>query len=80
MATLPEVIVQNAALAGAAPVAYVRERPGMSTFVIEDGVLYHTYSTYGADWTASGVCTSGSTVLPRDATRPMSGGATIVRP
>ena len=46
MATLPEVIVQNAALAGAAPVAYVRERPGMSTFVIEDGVLYHTYSTY----------------------------------
>ena len=46
MATLPEVIVQNAALAGAAPVAYVRERPGMSTFVIENGVVYHTYSTY----------------------------------
>ena len=46
MATLPEVIVQNAALAGAATVAYVRERPGMSTFVIQDGVVYHTYSTY----------------------------------
>jgi predicted dithiol-disulfide oxidoreductase (DUF899 family) len=25
---------------------YVRERPGMSTFVLEDGVVYHAYSTY----------------------------------
>jgi predicted dithiol-disulfide oxidoreductase (DUF899 family) len=25
---------------------YVRERPGMSAFVLEDGVVYHTYSTY----------------------------------
>lgn len=25
---------------------YVRERPGMSAFVIEDGVIYHTYSTF----------------------------------
>jgi predicted dithiol-disulfide oxidoreductase (DUF899 family) len=25
---------------------YTRERPGMSTFVLEDGVIYHTYSTY----------------------------------
>jgi predicted dithiol-disulfide oxidoreductase (DUF899 family) len=25
---------------------YTRERPGMSAFVIEDGVVYHTYSTY----------------------------------
>ena len=25
---------------------YMRERPGMSTFVLEDGVVYHTYSTY----------------------------------
>src|SRR5712691_312682 len=28
-----------------------------------------------ADWTASGACTSGSTALPRDATRRASGGA-----
>ena len=27
--------------------AYHRERPGMSAFVLEDGVVYHTYSTYG---------------------------------
>jgi predicted dithiol-disulfide oxidoreductase (DUF899 family) len=25
---------------------YVHERPGMSAFVLEDGVVYHTYSTY----------------------------------
>ena len=25
---------------------YTRERPGMSSFVIEDGAVYHTYSTY----------------------------------
>src|SRR5258705_8670931 len=25
---------------------YIRERPGMSTFVLEDGVVYHTYSTF----------------------------------
>ena len=25
---------------------YTRERPGMSAFVLEDGVVYHTYSTY----------------------------------
>ena len=25
---------------------YLRERPGMSAFVIEDGVVHHTYSAY----------------------------------
>ncbi len=25
---------------------YLRERPGLSAFVLEDGVVYHTYSTY----------------------------------
>ena len=25
---------------------YTRERPGLSTFVLEDGVVYHAYSTY----------------------------------
>jgi len=25
---------------------YIRERPGMSSFVLEDGVVYHAYSTY----------------------------------
>jgi len=45
-ATLPDAVVQSAAMSGAAPIAYVRERPGMSAFVLEDGVVYHTYSAY----------------------------------
>src|SRR5438876_1605875 len=44
--TLPPVVIENAARAGAEPIAYVRERPGLSAFVLEDGVVYHTYSTY----------------------------------
>jgi len=33
-------------MAGSDPATFTRERPGMSAFVLEDGVLYHTYSTY----------------------------------
>ncbi|MBS0222190.1 MAG: DUF899 domain-containing protein [Proteobacteria bacterium] len=44
--TLPEAVVRNADMAGSDPVAYMRERPGMSAFVLEDGVVCHTYSTY----------------------------------
>ena len=32
--------------AGPTPATYTRERPGMSAFALEDGVVYHTYSTY----------------------------------
>jgi predicted dithiol-disulfide oxidoreductase (DUF899 family) len=39
-------VAQNAALTGTDVATYTRERPGMSAFVMEDGVLYHTYSTY----------------------------------
>src|SRR5690348_5093011 len=28
------------------PTKYILERPGMSAFVLEDGVVYHTYSAY----------------------------------
>jgi predicted dithiol-disulfide oxidoreductase (DUF899 family) len=35
-----------AAMSGTDPATYTRERPGMSTFALEDGVVYHTYSTY----------------------------------
>ena len=45
-ATLPPVVVEIAARAGAAPAAFVRERPGLSAFALKDGVVYHTYSTY----------------------------------
>src|SRR6201997_2870315 len=45
-ATLPRVVHEHAALAGAELQAYVRERPGLSAFVREDDVVYHVYSTY----------------------------------
>jgi predicted dithiol-disulfide oxidoreductase (DUF899 family) len=35
-----------AAMCGTDPNNYHRERPGMSAFVLQDGVVYHTYSTY----------------------------------
>jgi len=41
-----EGVVAFAKLSGTDPFTYVRERPGMSAFVLEDGVVYHTYSAY----------------------------------
>jgi len=35
-----------AAMCGTDAPTYHRERPGMSAFVLEDGIIYHTYSTY----------------------------------
>jgi predicted dithiol-disulfide oxidoreductase (DUF899 family) len=35
-----------AAMTGTDIPAYTREAPGMSAFVLSDGVIYHTYSTY----------------------------------
>jgi predicted dithiol-disulfide oxidoreductase (DUF899 family) len=35
-----------AAMCGVDTETYLRERPGMSAFVIEDGVVHHAYSTY----------------------------------
>ncbi|MGA7982668.1 MAG: DUF899 domain-containing protein [Chromatiaceae bacterium] len=39
-------VADNAAMTGTDTATYTRERPGMSAFVCEDGVVYHTYSTY----------------------------------
>jgi predicted dithiol-disulfide oxidoreductase (DUF899 family) len=38
--------VAFAAMTGTDVATYTRERPGMSAFVLEGGVVYHTYSTY----------------------------------
>jgi predicted dithiol-disulfide oxidoreductase (DUF899 family) len=35
-----------AAMAGTDPATFTRERPGMSAFALEDGIVYHTYSAY----------------------------------
>jgi predicted dithiol-disulfide oxidoreductase (DUF899 family) len=37
---------QLASMTGTDAPTYTRERPGLSAFVQEDGVVYHTYSTY----------------------------------
>ena len=37
---------QFAAMCGTDARTYGRERPGVSAFVLEDGVVYHTYSSY----------------------------------
>jgi predicted dithiol-disulfide oxidoreductase (DUF899 family) len=39
-------VAEIAATTGTDVATYTRERPGMSAFVLEDGVVYHTYSTY----------------------------------
>src|SRR5438067_9365267 len=43
---MPPIVSDNAAMAGTDVATYTRERPGMSAFVLEDGIVYHTYSTY----------------------------------
>ena len=42
----PEGAAKGAAMTGTDVATYARERPGMSAFVLEAGVVYHTYSTY----------------------------------
>jgi predicted dithiol-disulfide oxidoreductase (DUF899 family) len=42
----PPPVVEFAANCGTDALTYSRDRPGMSAFVLEDGVVYHTYSTY----------------------------------
>jgi predicted dithiol-disulfide oxidoreductase (DUF899 family) len=42
----PDAPNTGAAMCGIDALTYTRERPGLSTFVLEDGVVYHTYSTY----------------------------------
>lgn len=39
-------VAKMASMTGTDPATYTRERPGMSAFALEDGVVYHTYSTY----------------------------------
>ena len=43
---VPERVAQFAITCGTDVDAYRRERPGMSAFVLENGVVYYTYFTY----------------------------------
>ncbi|CAN7731363.1 DUF899 domain-containing protein [Phyllobacterium sp. LjRoot231] len=42
----PDGATVGAAMSGTDRATYTRERPGMSAFALEDGVIYHTYSAY----------------------------------
>jgi predicted dithiol-disulfide oxidoreductase (DUF899 family) len=42
----PDTVKQGAADCGTSAPAYSLDRPGMSAFAMEDGVVYHTYSAY----------------------------------
>jgi len=42
----PEPVALLAAKSGVDAATYGRDRPGISVFVLEDGVVYHTYSSY----------------------------------
>jgi len=46
LARQPAVLAVMGAMTGVDVPTYHRERPGMSAFVLEDGIVYHTYSTY----------------------------------
>ncbi len=46
MTVVPEPVAKFAAMSGTDAATYTRERPGVSSFVLEDGVVYHTYSAY----------------------------------
>ena len=39
-------VSEHAAMTGTDLATYTRERPGMSAFTLEDGAIYHTYSTF----------------------------------
>src|SRR5213083_698342 len=65
----------NAAMTGTDAATYTRERPGMSAFVLEDGVVYHTYSAYARGLDALWGMYPWLDRAPRDVTRRASGGA-----
>jgi predicted dithiol-disulfide oxidoreductase (DUF899 family) len=46
MTAVPEPVAKNAAMAGTDVATYTRERPGLSAFARENGIVYHAYSTY----------------------------------
>ncbi len=43
--TLPPIVAHNAAATGTDIFGYLTESPGFSAFALDDGVVYHTYST-----------------------------------
>ncbi|CAB3768280.1 DUF899 domain-containing protein [Paraburkholderia humisilvae] len=46
MTPAPAPVAEFAARCGTDALTYAQDRPGLSTFVLEAGAVYHTYSTY----------------------------------
>jgi predicted dithiol-disulfide oxidoreductase (DUF899 family) len=46
MVQVPPAVARFAEMCGTDAATYRRDRPGMSAFALEEGVVYHTYSTY----------------------------------
>ena len=44
--TAPTRTTPHAAMCGTDTLTYLRERPGVSAFAVENGIVYHTYSSY----------------------------------
>jgi predicted dithiol-disulfide oxidoreductase (DUF899 family) len=43
---VPPAVAEFAATCGTDAATYTRDRPGLSTFTLEDGIVYHAYSAY----------------------------------
>ncbi|UFZ07727.1 DUF899 domain-containing protein [Bradyrhizobium ontarionense] len=43
---VPAMVAEIAAGTGTDGATFMRDRPGMSAFIVEDGAVYHTYSSY----------------------------------
>jgi predicted dithiol-disulfide oxidoreductase (DUF899 family) len=66
----PDGPARNAAMTGTDVATYTRERPGLSAFALEDGVVYHTYSAYARGLDGVWGAYQWLTARPKDATRP----------
>ena len=73
--TTPDGPAIGAALSGTDVATYTRERPGMSAFALEDGIIYHTYSAYARGLDILWGMYQWLDRAPKGATKPASGGA-----
>ncbi|HEU4469047.1 MAG TPA: DUF899 family protein [Nitrososphaeraceae archaeon] len=68
-------VEEIAAMTGTDVLTYTRERPGMSAFVLENGIVIIPIQHMHEVLTCFGECTNGSTALPRDVTKLAYGSA-----
>ncbi len=75
MTPVPPPVAQFAASCGTDVATWTRDRAGLSTFVLEDGAVYHTYSAYSRGLDGVWGMYQWLDRPQRDATRPAHGGA-----